>query len=280
MSNEQHKSDCAAYFDRGAPSYGTVMPFFERSGRDLAAHGRHQPGDRLLDVGCGRGAALIPAAEAIGPTGQLIGIDLAPTMVRLSGQRVADLGLSSYVEVRVGDAENPDFPADSFDVVQASLVLFFLPDLGLALRRYAELLRSGGRLVASTYVSSDRPRWRPVYEALEELLPGGPPEPTPVQRDPAGWSDALVEQLGAVGYADLELVERRYDIGFDDHEHWWAWAESGGFRTLLEQIPADQLPAAKRAMFDAVDAAGDSLRGQDGRLTWSPVLRHIRAVRP
>jgi len=49
-----------------------------------------EPGDRVLDVATGRGAVLFPAAERVGPTGEVTGIDLSPEMVRLTG---ADLAL-------------------------------------------------------------------------------------------------------------------------------------------------------------------------------------------
>lgn len=272
MDNQAAKADCAAYFDRSAPRYGTVMPFFDLAARDLVAHGAPQPGERLLDVGCGRGAALVPAAEMVGPSGSVIGIDLAPTMVKLTSERVASLGLS-HVEVRLGDAENPNFPDASFDVVQASLVLFFLPDLEFALRRYVELLRPRGRLVASTFVDNDRARWNPVQQVVHGFVPAGPPAQRQISTDPLGWSDHLVELLTKVGYVDIEYVEHRYDIVFDDPEHWWAWAESLGYRTPIEQIPAERLPDVKRAALDALEEIRDA-----GRIVWSPVIRDIRAV--
>ncbi len=79
----------------------------------------------MLDLGCGRGAALLPLARAAGPTGTALGLDLAPRMVELTAADARDL---PQVEVRVGDASAPDVAAGAYDVVSCCLVLFFLPD--------------------------------------------------------------------------------------------------------------------------------------------------------
>ncbi|MBW3534954.1 MAG: methyltransferase domain-containing protein, partial [Gemmatimonadetes bacterium] len=82
-------------------------------------------GERVLDLGCGREAALLPLARATGPTGRALGIDLAPRMVELLAQDARDL---PQVEVRVSDASTPDVEAEAYGVVSCCLVLFFLPD--------------------------------------------------------------------------------------------------------------------------------------------------------
>ena len=97
-------------------------------------------GDRVLDVGCGRGAALFPAAEAVGVTGSVAGIDLVAAMVAATAADITRRGVAN-ASVRVGDAESPEFPDRSFDAVLAGFVLFFLPDLAAALRACARLLR-------------------------------------------------------------------------------------------------------------------------------------------
>ncbi|WP_370518238.1 class I SAM-dependent methyltransferase [Micromonospora sp. AMSO31t] len=94
----------------------------------------------MLDVGCGRGAVLFPAARATRPTGQVLGTDLAPGMVELTRQDVAKADMR-HVSVRLGDAQAPELPAASFDVVLAGLVVVLLPDPPGALSAYARLLR-------------------------------------------------------------------------------------------------------------------------------------------
>src|SRR3954451_16526508 len=89
----------AALFDRVADSYENVgVPWFAPIGAALVAEVAPVAGERAVDLGCGRGATLFPLAAAVGPTGSVTGIDLAPEMiartaadVRARGQRTVDL---------------------------------------------------------------------------------------------------------------------------------------------------------------------------------------------
>ena len=147
----------AGVFDRAADTYDRVgVPWFEPIAAGLVAELAVRPGERVLDVGCGRGAALRPLAQATGPDGYALGIDLAPRMVELTRQDLSDL---PQVEVRVGDARAPGLPSASFDVVASCLVLFFLPDPAAALRAWTDLLVGGGRLGVTTFGGQDE-RWR------------------------------------------------------------------------------------------------------------------------
>ncbi len=79
---EQMKAGVAGVFDRAAATYDQVgVDFFRPIGRFLVSRTAPRPGERILDLGCGRGASALPAAEAVGPTGAVLATDLAPTMV-------------------------------------------------------------------------------------------------------------------------------------------------------------------------------------------------------
>lgn len=258
-------------FDRAAPTYGTVVPFFDEVGRVLVEHAQVRREERVLDVGCGRGAALFPAADAAGPSGQAVGIDIAPGMVRLAAEEARARGLAN-VTVRVGDAEAPDFPPESFDVILASVVLLFLPDRRTAVRRCAELLVPGGRLAVSVLMDRDLERWRPVEDTLRSFIPG-PAAPPP---DPEAWFATLRSDLDGAGLTDIEFVDQWHDSTFDSADHWWSWMESSGYRGRIEQIPPDHLAAARRALAKAMEL----VRDPDGRIVWRVLVRHTRARRP
>ena len=69
----------------------------------------------MLDVASGRGAVLFPAAEAVGLTGKVVGIDLAQEMAHTTNNEAARQGL--HAQVQVMDAEHLDFPNEAFDRV-------------------------------------------------------------------------------------------------------------------------------------------------------------------
>jgi ubiquinone/menaquinone biosynthesis C-methylase UbiE len=149
----------AGVFDRAADTYDNVdVAWFTPIAQGLVEELAVQPGERVLDVGCGRGAALVPLARAAGPTGTALGIDLAPRMVQHAADATRDL---PQVEVRVADAIAPGLPPSSYDVVASTLVLFFLPDPGAAVRTWVQLLATGGRLGVTTFGPQDR-RWKQI----------------------------------------------------------------------------------------------------------------------
>lgn len=275
MDTIQQKKNVADLFDRAALTYGTGDDFFAEVGRDLIAYAAPQYGERVLDIGCGRGAVLFPAAESVGPAGRVAGIDLSPKMVQFTRAEAERLGLTT-LEVSVGDAEAPDFPVQSFDLVTAGMVMFFLPDVPAALRCYARLLRPGGRFAMSTFVANDRLRWQPVERALTDLMPVAPPPAPRPHLDPRGWSDALLVHLADCGYTDVSVQEKHYDNVFDTPERWWDWTASMATRAAIEAIPEGRRDEAKRAAFAALDA----IRDESGRIVWSAVMRFTKAFTP
>lgn len=224
-------------FDEIAESYdGLGVDFFTPLGRDLVAAARIGPGERVLDVGCGRGAVLFPAAEAVGPHGHLTGIDLAPSMVALTARDAVHL---PWVTVAVGDAGQPGFPPESVDVVTAGLVLFFLPDPGAALHAYRELLRPGGRVAFSTFAKMD-PRHREAMRTIAGLAvdPPRPPSHEATFQDP----DWLRELVSGAGFGGTVVTGSAVRSDFRDLDHFLAWVGSHAGREVLRRVPAERRP--------------------------------------
>lgn len=261
-------------FDTIAPEYdGSGVEFFRLFGRRLVELADLRPGQRVLDVGCGRGAVLLPAAEAVGSRGHVTGFDLSPEMVALLRDEVASRGLTN-VDLRVGDAEDPPVPAASFDRVLASLVLFFLQDLPRALRATSEALVAGGLFGCSTYGDPD-PRWTPVVDLLVGAA-GGEHEHDDDAPDPLGSPAAIASTLAAAGFVDVDVHEQVHRIVFDSPARWLAWTQSAGGRALILRIPDER---REIALAEAM-ALVDSLRGEDGRIGQDFTLRYTFARRP
>jgi ubiquinone/menaquinone biosynthesis C-methylase UbiE len=239
------KRAIAGVFDRGADAYDQVgVDFFGPAGVDLVARARLQPGELVLDLGCGRGAVLFPAAAAVGSTGRVVGIDLAPRMAELTETEAKACGLE-HVTAMQGDAERPDFGDGSFDAVLAGLLIFFLPDTASALGRYATLLAPGGRLGFTTFGAQDE-NFDAAMRVLGSYLPAGVPA-RDERQGPFGSREGVTELLVANGYQPPEIDEVTYESRFTDPDHWLTWLWSHGGRHALESVPADQLDEATSA---------------------------------
>lgn len=117
---------------------------------------RAQPGARVLDVCTGTGALAALLRRRVGPTGEVIGIDLTEGMIELAQTRVAG------VRFLVGDACQLPFQDGSFDAATIAFGLRNIHDPGLALAELGRVLRPGGRAVVLEF-SQVRPLWRPAY---------------------------------------------------------------------------------------------------------------------
>jgi predicted TPR repeat methyltransferase len=83
LSPQARSAAIAGVFDRAAETYDQVgVEFFGPVAEALVERTAPQVGERVLDVGCGRGASALLAARAVGPTGEVVATDRAPAMVR------------------------------------------------------------------------------------------------------------------------------------------------------------------------------------------------------
>jgi ubiquinone/menaquinone biosynthesis C-methylase UbiE len=137
-------------------------------------------GDKILDVGCGTGSLLLLAAERVGPSGALCGIEPSAEMAA-HARRKAD-ARDVRLEIVESSADNLPYPPESFDVVFCTLVLHHLPApmREAAIRGMRRVLRPGGRVVLAEL---QRPRsWVGAFAdslalaaALHGLRPGAEP---------------------------------------------------------------------------------------------------------
>jgi ubiquinone/menaquinone biosynthesis C-methylase UbiE len=273
-AGSQRSAKVAAVFDGVADVYDQVgVPWFTPIARQLVAAAAPAPGERALDVGCGRGAATIALAEAVGDQGRVTGIDLSPKMAEACAAEVAGRGLS-HVDVRVMDASAPSLPTGAYDLVVSSLVVFFLPDPLAALTAWRPLLRMpGGRLAISTFGRRD-PVWDAVDATFRPYLPAGMLDARTTGTAGPFATDAGVEALvTAAGYTGARTTHAETEVTFADVDGWYVFSRSHGQRAMWDAIPAGDHATVKAA------AAGhlEKGRGADGRIHLTQQVRYTLA---
>jgi SAM-dependent methyltransferase len=148
------------------------------------------PGERVLDLGSGGGFDAFLAARQVGPTGQVIGVDMTPEMIALARRNAAKIGLN-YVEFRLGDIEQLPVDDGSIDVIMSNCVINLAPNKPAVFREAFRVLAPGGRLAISDMV------------AIGDL-------PAAIAEDPTAYALCIA---GAAPVAELErMIE---EAGFE-----------------------------------------------------------------
>jgi SAM-dependent methyltransferase len=237
--SDEVKSWLAGVFDRAAASYDEVAGgYHEHFGGRLVALAGIGAGDDVLDVACGRGAALVPAARAVAPTGRAVGVDLSPEMVRLARDALGEAGLAG--DARQMDAEHLAFDGATFGAVLCGFGVFFLPDPLRAVAGFREVLRPGGVVGISTW-GADDPRWSWEDELLADVQ-----VPRRALVRPFDSPGELRELLTAAGFEDITVHVEEHQVRLADAEEWWAWKWSYSLRGVLEQLPPARLARMRR----------------------------------
>jgi SAM-dependent methyltransferase len=184
-----------------------------------------QPGERVLDNGCGTGGV----AELIaGPDVTVVGIDLAPGLIDIARERADERGLS--IDYRVGDCENLDVEDASFDAVGSSVGIMFAPDHQATASELARVTRPGGRLALAN--------WKPGPGVQELFKVMGPFQAAPPPSSPFDWGDeARVRQLLGDDF-DLSFETRENVVHYPSSEAYFddMAANYGPTTTLVESL--------------------------------------------
>ena len=107
--------------------------------------GRLASGERVLDLGSGAGTDSLVAAQMVGESGRVTGIDMTPQMLAKARAAAAEMRIE-HVEFVEGEAEQLPFPDDSFDVVISNGVIDLIPDKEAVFTQLFRVLAPGGRM--------------------------------------------------------------------------------------------------------------------------------------
>ena len=134
-----------------------------------------QPGERVVDLGCGPGLLALQMAERVGPGGEIQCIDASDSMAALARRRCAAM---NWVHQRVGDVVGLPYAAESFDAAVCTQVYEYVAEIDHALAELYRVLKPGGRAVivdtdweSCVWHSSDPVRMRRVIEAWDRHCP-------------------------------------------------------------------------------------------------------------
>jgi SAM-dependent methyltransferase len=163
-----------------------------------------QPGERVLDVGCGGGRTSLAAGRAVGPEGAVVGADLSSPLSALAARRAGEAGAGNVV-FSVVDMQTDTVKGGPFDVALSQFGVMFFDEPVTAFANIRRHLKPGGRIAFVCWQSGDKNPWFFAPAIAEHLPP--PPAPVPGKSatgpfalgDPAHTADVL----RSAGFADV-----------------------------------------------------------------------------
>lgn len=258
---------------KAATTYNAASDFYDHPANTFwSGYGRRTierlqlaPGVRVLDVCCGSGASAIPAAEIVGPTGSVFGVDLAENLLALARTKAEERGLNN-IEFRSGDMTQLPFDEGSFDVVVCVFGIFFVPDMDAALRELRRVARTGGRVAITTwgprfFEPATTEFWNSVRDVRPDLYKGFNPW------DRISDVDSVRSLLVAAGLDQVEAVAESGSQPVSSPEDWWAMVMGSGYRGTVEQLSAADRERVRRENFDFIHRT--SLRSVESNVVYA-----------
>jgi ubiquinone/menaquinone biosynthesis C-methylase UbiE len=207
-----------------------------------------RPGERVLDVACGTGVVARHAAELVGPTGTVTGVDIAPDMIDVA--RATPAPATPPIDWHVGDATALPFPDDSYDVALCQMGLMFVEDRSAAVAEIHRVLAAGGRVAVST-PGEIQPPFVVLEEAIvEHINPdlGGFVRAVFSMHDP----DGVARLLRDAGFEDVSAAVARARLRLPAPKDFlWQYINLTPMAPLVARAPEHAQQAMERQAVEA-----------------------------
>jgi ubiquinone/menaquinone biosynthesis C-methylase UbiE len=229
------REKAAATYDAAADHFDDApLGFWDRIGRRTIGNLRLPAGAKVLDVGCGTGASALPAAQAVGNTGLVVGADLSSGLLERARAKARAAGLDN-VEFRLADMTALGYPDASFDAVVSVFSIFFVPDMEGLVRELWRMVRPGGALAVTTW----GPRiFEPAYAQWLSALGAERPDLVTAFNPWDRITDVISVRrlLEDGGVNAVEVIPEESFQSLRSADDWWIIALGSGLRWTIDQM--------------------------------------------
>src|SRR5450432_845667 len=212
------------------------LAFWDLSGQRTVERLALKPGATVLDVGCGTGASALPAAQAVGPHGTVLGVDLAEKLLEQARAKAIQRQLDN-VEFRLGDMTDLGFPDHHFDAIISVFSIFFVPDMEALVRELWRMVKPGGKLAITTWGHSF---FEPAYTVWREAVRTERPDLYSAFHP---WDRIILPEhlhhiMQSGGAVDAEIVPESHSQVLRSAEDWWTVVLGSGLRSAVDAMDA------------------------------------------
>jgi ubiquinone/menaquinone biosynthesis C-methylase UbiE len=230
------------------------------------------PDCKVLDLGCGVGAATFAMAERVGPAGLAAGVDISPALIDVATRRAQG---QSGVEFRIGEVTSVPYPDGFFDAAYCERVFLYLPDRLAAIGELQRVVRPGGQVwlvdtdAEATAIYSSQGE---LTRKLTSLFASAFPNPNSARELPAlakraGLRDLKVE-LFAVSTPYRFLVHAMGGVLAQAAARGQTIGDIGGGLGHLFYAVLDRAPRARGVLFDLPQAVEHARRAANPRVSY------------
>jgi SAM-dependent methyltransferase len=166
-----------------------------------------QPGERVIDIGCGSGTTVLELAARVGPSGYVLGADVSKRSVEKARERIAAIGFRQ-AEVALCDVSDHAFAPDSFDLAFSRFGVMFFSHPTTTFTRLRSAIKPGGRLALAVFRTRQENQWSAApITAVRHLLPPIT-QPGPEEPGQFSWADPkrVHRILEGAGFQDVSLT--------------------------------------------------------------------------
>jgi SAM-dependent methyltransferase len=235
-----------------------------------------QPGERVIDVGCGCGETSIEIARLVGPAGSVLGIDVSQPMLAVARSH----GQSANLSFQEADASGSPLPA-GVDLLFSRFGVMFFSEPSAAFSHLRMSLRGGGRCVFVCWRTPRDNAWAMTpLAAARQALDITPPQSDPNAPGPFAFADEerLRNILSAAGFGNIEL--QRFDaaifLGPTPRSAAEGAVQLGPVARLLREVGAEHLPI----VVDAIERTLAPLAAPNGQVSLNGSTWIVAAANP
>lgn len=240
-----------------------------------------QPGERVIDIGCGCGDTSFAMARIVGATGSVLGIDVSQPMLDVARAR-AQAAAVPHLSFRHADASEAELPAH-IDLLFSRFGVMFFSRPAAALGHLRKSLRTGGRCVFVCWRAPRDNAWAMVpLSAARQALDVTPPPSDPNAPGPFAFADEerLRTILSDAGFDGVEMqrCDLPIPLGATPRAAADAVAQIGPVARLVREVGVEKLPV----ILDAVERALTPHAAVDGHVslngsTWIVAAKSSRS---
>lgn len=268
LSDEEYRTRRRREWDEAGKRYdklsvGALADLSRQAAEQVFRQVKLVAGEKVLDVGTGAGSPALEAAPYVGPSGKIVGIDSAPSMIVAARRRAQELGIGN-AEFFEMEGERLDFPDNSFDAIISRYAYPHFTKASTAFRESLRVLCRGGRIAAAMHGAVER---NPYITAPILALSRFHPEPSPLtERGPFGLHtpQLLEAELTKAGFGGVKAIAHDTTIVVDDFTNYWAAQKAGGaaVRRALDAVPEPHRDEAEKAALASMKTYVSGNRGE------------------